>query len=202
MRIHTVTESGSILNTTRAGSREREPSTDDRTCDVPHNMTDDHLFGLTTPPSSPWMAYTNLHIHPWVTCFSWAWHYRVVAWALSLVDGRWGWRGGGCRERQASSAPPSVAAHTKRERPLPTETQTETPQTRAVATPDTPKYSNPIGRMISLRISHVPPLLAAYASHGVVRVHRCISRGASIRLAGPDSLGEFRVFRPERLRFR
>ena len=83
-----------------------------------------------------------------------------------------GCRSGAVKTSQASSAPPSVAAHTKRERPLPTETSTETPQTRAVATPDTPKYSNPIGRMIS----HDPPLLAAYASHGVVRVHCCISR--------------------------
>ena len=37
------------------------------------------------------------------------------------------------------------------------------------------RCSNPIGRRISRRISHDPPLLAAYASHGVDRVHCCIS---------------------------
>ena len=45
---------------------------------------------------------------------------------------------------------PSVAAHTKTNRDHPptppTQTQTETPQTRAVAAPDTLVHSNPIGR--------------------------------------------------------
>ncbi len=183
---HGIANTHTVTARTRAGKRRRfEGVTERAFLDVGHTS---HVH------KSPHPSMGNLFLMGMALRSR---SYRV-AWALSLVDGRWGWRGGGCRERQASSAPPSVAAHTKRERPLPTETRTETPQARAVATPDTPKYSNPIGRMIS----HDPPLLAAYASHGVVRVHRCISREASIRLAGPDSLSEFRVFRPERSRCR
>ena len=43
------------------------------------------------------------------------WHY-CVAWAMSLVDGRWGWRGGGCRKRRKRQAPPHPSLLTPSER--------------------------------------------------------------------------------------
>ena len=101
--------------------------------------------------------------------------------------------GAGHVKRQASSAHPhpSLHTHTKRERPLPTNSNNGRRYTRHTM------YSNPIDR----RISHDPPLLAAYAFHGVVRVHRCIYRETSVRLAGSDLLDDFRVSRRERSRW-
>ena len=91
---------------------------------------------------------------------------------------------------------PSVAAHTHQAR--------ETPPYKLKQYSNNGRrytrhkmYSNPIGR----RISHDPPLLAAYAFHGVVRVHRCIYRETSVRLAGSDLLDDFRVSRRERSRW-
>ena len=101
-----------------------------------------------------------------------------------------GVEGAGHVKRQAL-IPIRRCTHTKQERPLPTNPNKGRRYTRHTM------YSNPIDR----RISHDPPLLAAYAFHGVVRVHRCIYRETSVRLAGSDLLDNFIVFRRERSRW-